>query len=318
VLATADGIWQGAWVERASAVPRRPAYVQPVVEALGADPPLRQPVLRPKGPRRPLDRSVDPSARAERRGVRLEMWLPEGRVRTRDWLPVHVRITNTGVRDITFACGGGYTRAETAALFPRGKRWTGNAAAFKRRVLQREWPGNLGFGWRRGDGDDCPGSVGLDITLAPGGVYQYDGWTIPRYPIRDQPLPPGRLPVVTTLGYRSGDDVRRTIGVRAGVRLVGPRWQWATPQELIDAMLEDPRFSGWLERRDRPVWWDNASFHVVNRHSFYWTQLGFQGPAPDGTVHIGQFAYSWGDFGGGYGRMLLDPWTGQVLGFSSS
>ena len=83
-------------------------------------------------------------------------------------------------------------------------------------------------------------------------------------------------------------------------------------------MLEDPRFSGWLERRDRPVWWDNASFHVVNRHSFYWTQLGFQGPAPDGTVHIGQFAYSWGDFGGGYGRMLLDPWTGQVLGFSSS
>ena len=117
-LVSADGIWQGAWVERASALPRRPADVQPAVGPIGADPPLRQPVLRPKGPRRPLDTSVRPSARAERRGVRLEMWLPEGRVRTRDWLPVHVRITNTGAHDITFACGGGYTRAETAALFP--------------------------------------------------------------------------------------------------------------------------------------------------------------------------------------------------------
>jgi hypothetical protein len=56
---------------------------------------------------------------------------------------------------------------------------------------------------------------------------------------------------------------------------------------------------------------------LVDKRSFYWTELGFEGPAPDGTVHIGLFAGSWGPFGGGYGRMLLDPWTGQVLGFAT-
>ena len=317
VVVGSDGIWVGDWTDRSAVLPPRPTFPPPAVGAIGADPPLRPPVTRPQGEWRVLDTTAPPSARSERGGVRLELWLPEGRVRTRDWLPAHVRITNGGTRTITFICGGGWTRAETDGLFPTGKRWSGNAAEFKRRVLD-QWSGNLGFGFRQGDGDDCPGSVGLDIELAPGEVYEYDVWTIPRYPVRAQPLPSGRLPVATTFGFRvAGDGTRRLLTARDDVRLVGPRWPWATPQELIDTMLADPRFKDWLDRRDRPNQWSNTTFHLVDKRSFYWTELGFDGPAPDGTVHIGLFAGSWGPFGGGYGRMLLDPWTGQVLGFAT-
>ena len=124
--------------------------------------------------------------------------------------------------------------------------------------------------------------------------------------------------MATTFGFRvAGDGTRRLLTARDDVRLAGPRWPWATPQELIDTMLADPRFKDWLDRRDRPNQWSNTTFHLVDKRSFYWTELGFDGPAPDGTVHIGLFAGSWGPFGGGYGRMLLDPWTGQVLGFAT-
>lgn len=317
VLASADGVWSGAWVDRSAAFSPRPAYSQPAVGPIGADPRLRKPVLRPKGRRPTPDIARPPTARVERGGVRLEHWLPTGRARNGRWIPAHVRITNTGTRSITFACGGGSTVAQTAKLFPRGKRWSGNAATFKKQVLEREWPGNLAFGWRRGDGTDCPGSVGLDIKLPPRGVYEYDVWGVPRYPIADQPLPSGRLPVVTTFSYRSGDrDARRTVAVRTKLRFVGPRWRWATPQDMVDAMLEDLRFSDWLDRRDRPIWWTHPTFHVVDTPDAYWPSVGFEGPAPDGTVSIGLFADSWDDFGGGYGRMLLDPWTGQILGFA--
>jgi hypothetical protein len=318
VLISDEGIWHGAWVDRASAIPPRPSYAQPEVGPIGADPPLRDPVGRPKGQKPVLDTSGRPTARKERGGVRLEHWLPTGAIRSGHWLPAHVRITNAGTRTIRFSCAGAYTRARTAELFPHGKQWSGNAAAFKERVLEREWPGNLGFGRRRGDGTDCPVGVGDDIDLAPGAVYEYDVWSVPRYPIGDQPLPSGRLPVVTTFSYDRGEGADRLeLVLRSHVKLAGPRWRWATPQKMVDAMLEDPRFRDWLDRRDRPIWWDNPTFHVVGKRDHYWRDLGFEGPAPDGTVHIGLFAHSWTDFGGGYGRMLLDPWTGQVLGFAT-
>ena len=159
VVVGSDGIWVGDWTDRSAVLPPRPTFPPPAVGAIGADPPLRPPVTRPQGEWRVLDTTAPPSARSERGGVRLELWLPEGRVRTRDWLPAHVRITNGGTRTITFICGGGWTRAETDGLFPTGKRWSGNAAEFKRRVLD-QWSGNLGFGFRQGDGDDCPGTLG--------------------------------------------------------------------------------------------------------------------------------------------------------------
>ncbi|MEA2025065.1 MAG: hypothetical protein U9O18_00090 [Chloroflexota bacterium] len=318
VLAARDGVWHGTWLDRAAAFSARPTYSQPSIGPIGAEPQLRDPVKKPKRQRHALDTSAPATARNERGGVRLEMWLPDRRVRSGEWLAAHMRITNVSSGEITFSCGGGYTKAKTAELFPSGERWTGNAAAFKKRLFAADAIGYQGFGYRRGDGDDCPGSVGLDITLTPGEVYEYDVWTVPRYVVRDQPLPSGRLPVVTHFGYRrEGSDLRRRLSVRASVRFVGPKWRWATPQELVDNMLHDPRFKDWLDRRDRPIWWDNTTFHVVNKRNFYWTELGFEGPAPDGTVHIGLFAYSWRAFGGGYGRMLLDPWTGQVLGFAT-
>jgi hypothetical protein len=317
VVAGSDGIWRATWLDRSAALPPRPTYPAPEIGPFGADPPLRAPVTRPKGSRTTLSTSRPPSASSQRGGVRLELWLPRVAVHTRDWLPAHVRLTNGGSRTITFACGGDSTRAETAKLFPKGQRWSGNAGEFKRRALD-QWPGDLGFGYRQGDGDDCPGGVGLDIKLRPGENYEFDLWAIPRYPVRDQPLPSGRLPVATSFKYWvAGNDADRTITARGRIRLIGPRWRWATPQELIDAMLEDPRFKDWIDRRDRPIWWSNTTFHVVDKRSFYWTQLGFDGPAPDGTVHIGLFAGSWASFDDGYGRMLLDPWTGQVLGFAS-
>lgn len=97
------------------------------------------------------------------------------------------------------------------------------------------------------------------------------------------------------------------------VRLIGPAWRWPSPGQLVDAALEDPFFGDWIARQAPPREWSNTTFHT-SQHWIYTEPVGYEGAAPDGTVHLGLFAGSWSPVVGWYGQVLLDPWTGTVLG----
>jgi hypothetical protein len=251
------------------------------------------------------------------------MWLPRGTVRPGQWVGAHLRLTNTRDRAITAVCPPARTRALTHRLFDPGTRWWGRAAAFKRAILDKSWLGSIPFGYER-NGIACPGSVGLEYTIRPGGTLEYDTFVLPRALVADQPLPAGRLPVRSELRFDVGLERRsdRSIAVEGTVRLAGPRWPWATPVEVADAALADPTFGAWIASRSLPKWWGEAGTDRIRGDGRgrdrlgvgEWPDFGFTGPAPDGTVILSLDAEPAGPDGWALGRVLLDPWTATVLG----
>ncbi len=193
----------------------------------------------------------------------------------------------------------------------------------ERAILGETYMGSVPFGSER-NGVECPGSVGLEFNVRPGERLEYDTFALPRALAGDQPLPAGMLPVRAELRYDLGQGRRRepSLAVQSSVRLAGPDWPWATPVEMVDAALADPTFAEWIATRNRPTWWGEAgteSMHGDGRGQdppgvAEWSDFGFTGPAPDGTLILSLDAGPPGPDGWTLGRVLLDPWTAQVLG----
>jgi len=264
---------------------------------------LREPVVA-LVPMQRLHPTRPPTLSKERGGVRLEVWLPKRTLSPGEWLTVHVRITNERKGPIHLGCYPTRSRLRVHELFDRGRVWTGNAASFKRAVLELTW---LGSPQLANGPASCPQGETGGTRLRPGGHLEYDARLVPRYGVRDQPLPAGRLPLTTTLSYATNDwgVPRRTVTVGGEVELDGPPWPWASPQQIVDAALADPRFAAWLDDQG-PGCCRSATFEVVEAPgSIYWPEHGFEGPAPDGTVYLSTFPSS----------VLLDPWTAQVISF---
>jgi len=201
-------------------MPLRPPTESPPSGSPQPDPSLAPPVTPPPGATPTITPTGPPSARVSRDGATLEMWLPSGTVASGAWLAARVRITNHRRGTIYFECGPVGVDAGIGDLFPPGRSWTGSRAIFKEQVLQRLRPI---FDLIQ----PCPiGDSGFFEHLGPGRSRDYDLLALPRYPVADQSLPSGTLPITArfSFGTTSYGTPTHDLDAAASVDLAGPAW----------------------------------------------------------------------------------------------
>lgn len=163
------------------------------------------------------------------------------------------------------------------------------------------------------------GEMPLAATLQPGDSLESRLIALPRYRMRDQPLPPGPIRLVVTYLDTTDRDRQgrlRRLTVTDRIDLAGKPVAYPSPGQLVDAALRTP---GVLEAidalTDEPRMWDDA-------HWVFWSRPPYpgrvrmvpDGQAPDGILEIGLFP-SAGPIG--FLEVLIDPWTGTTFGMSA-
>ena len=307
----------------------RPATVEastpPAAEATTERPALHEPLLLPKGRKPVLATGRAPDASVSRRGVRLDLWVPKKAIRTGEWVPATMRVTNLSGRPINHygqvGCDTGNDQLafDYGGLFEAGKAWSGKAARFKKLLLRQWVPSSMTT--VRPVRTDCVGSVGIVETLEAGRAFTVSKVTFARYPWASQPLPGGTAKVTACYRFEFGrysDDAPAAdraydLCVGAPVRIKGPTVEYPSPQALTDAMLSDPTFRTWVEDR-----YPNAQFHTSIDGP--WRKRGYQGwakdgyvggPAPEEVVRVSSQAG--GKNGDRVSDLVIDAWTGEVL-----
>jgi len=286
--------------------PTRPAAVQ-----LGPE------VLKPTdGPPKWLVPQGSPDARAESDGVVMELWVPHRQIDIGEWVTVHVRVTNEGSRSIYADCIPIRTVIDATSLFDPGETWTGTAALFKDKLLSENGLTRSTFGYRTGEGLDCPGGdIGQTDTLRPGESFEIDLFDLPRYWLDNQAFPAGTVPVRSVLHFAfNSNELNHALSVEHSVRVDGRPLPGVSPAQLADAAIRTDGFLDWVESRD-PTRWANTQISGPGESKrIDWRFFGFEGPAPNGTITMGLFAEGPATF---LGEVLLDPWTGQSFGFEA-
>ena len=224
------------WVQPACGIavePRATVARPEIARRIREDGPT--PRFRPRG---------TPAVSTTRNGIKLELWVKDDTLRPGQWLLAHLRVTNVGDRVIRhngkfegLDCPPISTRADTSDLFDPGLTWTGVAATYKERFFRDGLLTRAGFAiprYARGNG--C-GDVGQAGRLRPGDVEDIPLAGMPRYWLRDQPLPPGTIHL--TVGF---DGSRRTdrVSVSTDVELAGDPVAYPSPGQLVDAALSTP------------------------------------------------------------------------------
>lgn len=298
-----------------------------------ADPPTARPVLGPalamptgRIPR--VDTERRPDATVEKRGVRMDTWVPSEPVASGEWLPAVVRVTNTS--DRTILTDGDTKRwpyrlplstvLDLTGLFDAGHEQRGLARRFKDRFLDSQTIARLIMEQQPRRGDEFP-DYGIRPRLRPGESFDLPVVTVPRYVWRDQPLPSGMASIDTTSCFewaRGGARARTCLESSAPVRIAGTNVEYPGAAEIADAALEDPGFRAWVESR-RP----RAAFGINVRGIFptdewpheddpTFADLGYAGgPAPVEDITI--WAGAMGPRSGSR-TVHVDPWLAAVIG----
>jgi hypothetical protein len=295
----------------------------------GGRPVLDAPVRYPIGPPPLLDTSGRPSATARRHGIRLDMWFPRTPVRMGEWLPLTIRVTNTGSRPLGLEgdpdgqeCTDPTSAARlmVADLFEPESGLTGNAAAFEREILTRWVPGALSFRHqtRPSDGAACTRQA-LMRELAPGASFEIASAVVPAFLWRDQPLPSGTARVIATFEGRrpaSPDGEPFLLKGTATVAIEGGPVAYPSPQAFARAITTDPRVAAFLGTRDLSRDWNMTQQGIVadpedDEDQVHFADIGYAGGvAPDETVRVSISAV--GATPDTYLELLVDPWDLSV------
>jgi hypothetical protein len=256
----------------------------------------------------------------------LELWVPHHDAAVGHWLTIHLRITNFTSHTFWMDCAPAGASIDVSGMFDPGRAWTGKAAAFKRRAISENGMLRVGFRYRTGEGIDCPGGdIGQSDVLRPRRVLDIDMAGLPRYFLGYQALPGGRVPLVAGFSYQrrglSGRPWPR-ISISSLVTLERRPFPWPSPGQIVDTVIETPGFLDWLKTRDVPRQWDNTELMLPQGSAaFEECFFGFTGPAPNGTLTLGVFAYPPGSGTDPnpsiWGGSLIDPWTLTPLAFAT-
>jgi len=229
---------------------------------LGPGDPGGRPVLAaalpmPDGPIPPIDTSRPPDATIEKRGVRMETWVPTEPIPSGAWLPAVVRVTNAGdtpIRHDGDTKNWPYrlptsTVLDLTGLHDPGRAWDGNAERFKQRFLESQAIARLIMERQpSGDGDEFP-DYGIQRRLRPGTSFELPVVVVPRYAWRDQPLPGGTASVDATFCFRrpSAKAGRREPCLRtsAPVTIAGEPVEYPGPARPRSSMPRSRTPSSW-------------------------------------------------------------------------
>jgi len=181
-----------------------------------ARPILAPPLERPAGPPPRLDTERRPDEVVRKKGVKLELWVPQEPVTVGAWLPAVIRVTNTGRRTLVHhgsvrgdCSPPATTRLDIAPLFDGGVAQSGSAAKLKR-LAGSDWPLRMGMLQEYPDEDYACLDIGITERLRPGTSFERALAIWPRYVSRDQPIPGGAASVIATYHFRrilpSGPD----------------------------------------------------------------------------------------------------------------
>jgi len=246
-------------------------------------------------------------------GVVLELWVPHRQVPVGAWLAIHLRIRNTRTDSIALSCGPVFTTLDILPLLDPGRTWTGKAATFKERELSRAYQLDLVNGG--GTGVNCVGDVAISVSLSPGESFDIDQFTLPQY-WDGQALPSGRALVDATLLWN--DSKKTTVTVQAAVHLGGRPLPGPAFPRLIDIALKERPFLAWMNLQGPVATWHGVTFERDHKLTpFAIEHFGFTGPAPNGVVIIGLRVHVPNTRTDTSAGVLLDTWTGEVLGFAT-
>ena len=289
-----------------------------------------------------------PDATSTRHGVTVDLWLSSPTVGPGDSVEAVVRLTNTRSDPVWSYEGPCLTRptvtADLSAVLDPGLAADGNAGELKRRVLAGS---DLLVGeFDRRSSRRLPGASGITVSVladcgpvgpsyarvGPGQTVEQHWTWVPVDPFDGyerwfRPLPPGPAPVTVTWRYaghgseasvRNDRQPHRPITATAALALTGTDPGLLSPQELVDRALADPEFAAWVEADPtREDWvdtdvdaWPGPDYPAQPRFA------GLAGLAPNGVVEIALVRDLPGR-PGVIGSAWVDPWTGEVLRFTT-
>lgn len=299
----------------------------------------------------PLPAALQPSGRPDasttRHGIRVELWLSSRTVTPGAWLEALVRTTNLR-KTPAFAMSGGCRQSATSVALdlrpevPPGQAQTGNAAAFKEKVLRRGLRTHAGFGKRKdilrwvtsaasiGAGRafvECPfapvprrlhpgSSVTERFAWYPVGSFEDDPWSqllwpgpgtvTASWPFLSRGEPPTASP------RRMGQMVK-PIGASTTIEVTGDGPSRPSLPELIDIALADPRVRAWVDDDPTRKSWRGVSVDGWSGPTYEHNMLleDLAGAPATGvlTLELGRVI----DGQSQRGVVTLDPWTGEVL-----
>jgi hypothetical protein len=288
-----------------------------------------------------------PDASATRHGVRVELWVSSSTVIPGEWVQAAVRTTNlrqTPAFAISGGCGTSATfvSVDLEPEVPPGQAQTGNAAAFKEKVLRDGLSTHAGFGTRKDTLRwvtstasmsprhaivECPfgpgprrlgpgASVTERFAWYPAGSFEDDPWFHPMWPgpgtvTASWPfLSRGAPPAVSARRMgRMVEPIRATAAIE--VASEGPNARGLP--ELVDLALVDPRFRAWVEADPSRRSWRGASAFAESGPTYEPNLYLWNLPDPPstGVVFVGLERAIDGQ--SHRGIVTLDPWKGEVL-----
>ncbi len=283
---------------------------------MGLDPPLTIPTLTPPV----LSTDREPDAVAERRGVRLELWVPPDPVPSGDWLPATLRVTNTRSTPVyhagrlkslpCFSPAG--STLSTRDLFAPSDEMSGNTATIHEELL-RALTSNAMTITTPETQQGC-GDIGFSEPFPSGAKFQLDLSTSPRYVFGAQPLPGGDAKIVATYPFwlRKGlSNEPIVLEAEATVTISGDPVDYPSPETIIGAALRDPVAEAWIESRDLTGGW-NATVDGP-----YAAGADSGNPEPDSGARVSNERISLGIHADGPTaedsiEIVLNPWTAEV------
>ena len=274
------------------------------------------------GPRFPASLGDgSPTMSAERDGVLLEVWLDHTSLPVGARLQALVRVSNKGSSNIlwqTNICGTGPALTTIAPSRPpdTGVEWTGEAATFKRLLLENVLaPAVL---WDAATID--LENVGCDTYSAikpfkPGSVAEMTvAWDAVDRPGR--PIVPGPATVTSTFETwkprkqpaEPGNPDQELVA-STSIEIVGEMGAAVPVARYADIALTSGSFRTWVEsRKARPRSWDPYAIYWPNDDGQYPDDPRYE-RATEGAVDIGMFIGN-----GPHGEVTIDTTTLEVLG----
>lgn len=262
-------------------------------------------------------RTGAPTAKVERDGILVELWLPEEVAAIGERFFAHVRITNTGVRRFQqIDCDGpADITVDYRAALPPSRDWHGIAGQFKARFLSEARYGEAAFSDIAVIDREHFGCADVLIVepVEPGTVLEETlAWDLEGY--LGRPLVPGPATLEAAFRFwptQAAEGERQAVAVEADIQIGGvltPGWPLA---EYVDLALSEPRFDAWLEEQPVETWINTNTVAWPNEEGEYPRDPCYQG-ATDGALDIGLFRDV--DQTVEYGSVTLDLPSGEVLG----
>ena len=304
-------------------------------------PPRMDPVeaFQPSGP---------PDVSAARHGMIVELWLSSTQVAQGDLVEALVRITNSRSAPAYGMTGPCLSQplmtSDLSSVIAPGDPQSGSAAEFKRRLIDSAdlttavWERESSRQRAQESGvvvhvlADC-GATGRSFDrVGPKRTLEQRWSWYPADPLDGgaawlRPLPPGTVPITFTWlhagrGSQAPSDAggRPTapIVVTTDLALTGDDPGLLSMPELADRALADPEFRAWVDEDSSRGDWDDADLRAwaVPGDTIDAALPDLVTRAPNGAVEI-SLARTPANGSTSVGSAWLDPWTGEVLGFTN-